>query len=119
MRILIVLAGSPASYPPGQLPAALEAPRGVLPEYVQPGTTVDVDTLAEGTPSRRGTGGNNGGTLALIVPAVVERIVQAEAEGYDAVVQYGTFDPGTEAARHFVRIPVVGTGRAGLLAAAA
>jgi allantoin racemase len=119
MRILIILAGSAAAYPAGQLPASLEARRGVLAEYVQPSTSIDVDTLSDSTPATRVSGGNSNGTLALLTPGVIERVVRAEADGYDAVVQYGMLDPGAEAARHFVRIPVVGTGRAGLLAAAA
>jgi allantoin racemase len=119
MRILIILAGSAASYPAGQLPSSLEARRNVLPEYVQPGTTVDVDTLSDSAPVSRAGGRNSNGTLALLTPAIIERVVRAEAEGYDAVVQYGMLDPGTESARHFVRIPVIGTGRAGLLTAAA
>jgi len=40
--------------------------------------------------------------------AAVERIIAAEAEGYDAVVVSCTFDPGVLEAREVVDIPVVG-----------
>ncbi|MBI4522327.1 MAG: hypothetical protein HY695_00800 [Deltaproteobacteria bacterium] len=41
-------------------------------------------------------------------PALVKKIIEAERNGFDAVVQSNTFDPGVEAARLAVRIPVVG-----------
>ena len=44
----------------------------------------------------------------LETPALVKKIVEAEGSGFDAVVQSNTFDPGVEAARLAVRIPVVG-----------
>ena len=45
---------------------------------------------------------------AMLVPVIVRKIVWAEQHGYDAVIQSNTFDPGVEAARGAVRIPVVG-----------
>ncbi len=51
---------------------------------------------------------------ALQTPALIRKIVWAEQNGYDAVVQSNTFDPGVEAARQAVRIPVVGVFRASL-----
>ena len=50
----------------------------------------------------------------LQTPAIVRKIVWAENNGYDAVVQSNTFDPGVEAARHTVRIPVIGVLRTAL-----
>jgi len=44
----------------------------------------------------------------LETPALVKKIIEAERGGYDAVVQSNTFDPGVEAGRLAVRIPVVG-----------
>jgi allantoin racemase len=49
---------------------------------------------------------------ALETPALVKKIIEAERLGFDAVVQSNTFDPGVEAARCAVRIPVVGVLRA-------
>jgi allantoin racemase len=117
VRILIVLPGTDADYPAGHLPAAIESREAVMRELVAPGTTVDVGALAPGSAGVHKPGGNSG-KLALVATPMVARVQQAEAEGYDAVVVYGTFDPGAEAARSFVGIPVVGTGRAGLLLAA-
>jgi len=44
----------------------------------------------------------------LETPALVKKIIEAERSGFDAVIQSNTFDPGVEAARLAVRIPVVG-----------
>jgi allantoin racemase len=45
-------------------------------------------------------------------PLVAEVAVKAEADGYDAVVPFGTLDAGVELSRNLVRIPVVGAGQA-------
>ena len=44
-------------------------------------------------------------------PLVAEAAQKAEADGYDAVVPFGTLDAGVELARNLVRIPVVGAGQ--------
>lgn len=54
----------------------------------------------------------------LAAPGVVDAAIRAEAEGADAVVIDCMLDPGLEAAREAVSIPVVGAGEAGLAAAA-
>jgi Asp/Glu/hydantoin racemase len=50
----------------------------------------------------------------LETPALVKKAVEAERMGFDAVIQSNTFDPGVEASRLAVRIPVVGLLRASL-----
>src|SRR5215212_8087519 len=111
MRILILLPGAEANYPSGHLPPSIEARQAVLKDVVRPDTIVDVGALEAGSPSMHVVGGTSG-QLAMMATPIVDRVRRAQADGYDAVVQYGSFDPGTEAARHFVRIPVVGTGKA-------
>lgn len=44
-------------------------------------------------------------------PLVGEAAKKAEAEGFQAVVPFGTLDVGVELARNLVRIPVVGAGQ--------
>lgn len=51
-------------------------------------------------------------------PHVVRAVVAAAAEGFDAVIVDCTDDPGVEAARAVVDIPVVGAGEASRLALA-
>jgi allantoin racemase len=50
----------------------------------------------------------------LETPALVKKAIEAERGGFDALVQSNTFDPGVEASRLAVRIPVVGLLRASL-----
>ena len=50
----------------------------------------------------------------LETPALVKKAVEAERLGFDAVIQSNTFDPGVEASRLAVRIPVIGLLRASL-----
>lgn len=45
---------------------------------------------------------------ALETPPIVQKTVWASENGFDAVIQSNTFDPGVEAARMAVRIPVIG-----------
>lgn len=44
----------------------------------------------------------------LTIPQVLEAMIQAEREGYDAVTVACSFDPGIEEAREILQIPVVG-----------
>lgn len=55
---------------------------------------------------------------ARLAPWTVEMCIEAERRGYDAVVTGCAGDPGVEAAREQVRIPVIGPGEAGFHAAA-
>jgi allantoin racemase len=55
---------------------------------------------------------------ARLAPWTVEMCVEAERRGYDAVVTGCAGDPGVEAAREQVRIPVIGPGEAAFHTAA-
>jgi allantoin racemase len=50
----------------------------------------------------------------LETPALVKKAIEAEQKGFDGVIQSNTFDPGVEASRLAVRIPVIGLLRASL-----
>lgn len=86
---------------------------GLLKSYTSPGTTVEIhypeDLGASGIlrhlEQRKVLSGLH---HILETPALVKKIIEAEQAGFDAVVQSNTFDPGIEAARLAVRIPVVG-----------
>jgi allantoin racemase len=56
---------------------------------------------------------------ALAVPAVLEGVARAEKDGYDAVMILCMTDPGLDACRELVDIPVVGTAQAACLTAVA
>ena len=55
---------------------------------------------------------------ALLAPWNVEMSVEAERRGFDAVITGCVGDPGVDAAREMVRIPVIGPGQAALHTAA-
>jgi hypothetical protein len=55
---------------------------------------------------------------ALLAPWTVEMAVEAERRGFDAVITGCVGDPGVEAAREMVGIPVIGPGQAAFHAAA-
>lgn len=55
---------------------------------------------------------------AMCAPGVLARVLEAEAQGIDAVVVDCFADPGVEAARERVQIPVIGPGEASLHLAA-
>src|SRR5919197_59432 len=50
----------------------------------------------------------------LETPALVQKAIEAERMGFDAVIQSNTFDPGVEGGRLAVRIPVIGLLRTSL-----
>jgi len=88
-----------------------------LHQYASPGTTIEIhypDDLggSEVLHQQRKTKTLAGLHHVLETPALVKKIIEAERDGFDAVVQTDAFDPGVEAARLAVRIPVVGALRA-------
>jgi allantoin racemase len=100
--------------------AELEARiRKLLAGYASPGTTFELAYPED-------LGG--GGVLSLLeerkalsglhhileTPALVKKAIEAERDGFDAIMQSNTFDPGVEASRLAVRIPVIGLLRASL-----
>src|ERR1700756_5765428 len=50
----------------------------------------------------------NGLHHVLEAPAVIQKVTWAAENGFDAVIQSNTFDPGVEGGRLAVRIPVIG-----------
>jgi Asp/Glu/hydantoin racemase len=93
--------------------------RKLLASYASPGTTFELAYPED-------LGG--GGVLSLLeerkalsglhhileTPALVKKAIEAERQGFDAIMQSNTFDPGVEASRLAVRIPVIGLLRASL-----
>lgn len=63
--------------------------------------------------SKKNSGGPTAYDLTFLAPGIVRKVIEAEKKGFDAVIVFGNYDPGVEAARHAVRIPVIGPGRVG------
>ncbi|HZA56747.1 MAG TPA: aspartate/glutamate racemase family protein [Candidatus Udaeobacter sp.] len=91
----------------------------LLKSYASPGTTFELaypEDLGGGEvlrvlEERKALSGLH---HILETPALVKKAVEAERLGFDAVMQSNTFDPGVEASRLAVRIPVIGLLRASL-----
>ncbi len=89
----------------------------ILNSYASPGTQVVLahpEDLGGGVIDKRLSAelAINGLHHILRVPALIKKTIEAEREGFNAVVQSNTYDPGVEEARLAVRIPVVGLLRA-------
>lgn len=111
VRICYFVPGPLSAAPPG--PAELERRAAYLTRRAFPGTDVEVRETAHGPASIESTAEEH-----LAVPGLLEALPDLAAEGFDAVV-IGCFgDPGLEAARELVEIPVVGPAQAGLHLAA-
>jgi allantoin racemase len=110
MRILVI-SHAPSSR--SDRPAA-STPNPALAQwnsYASPGTQVELgspEPYARPDPNRN-TGGTDRRLLWHVsVPAIVQKTVWAEQNGYDAVIQSNNFEHGVEASRLAVRIPVLG-----------
>jgi allantoin racemase len=99
MKIMVVM----GEYPPEEAQRRREA---VL-KCASPGTEIGFEAI-NATFFRHSNSQVNALTAGPLVAAVAR---QAEADGYDAVVPFGTLDAGVELARNLVRIPVVGAGQ--------
>lgn len=106
MRVLGIL----AEYPEAEHRRRSDAIRAAA----SPGVDVEIGVVS-GSVFRAGMTDLH---RALIAPVMTRAALDAEAQGFDAVVPYGTLDLGVEEARHAVSIPVVGPGRATVHAAA-
>ncbi len=85
--------------------AEVERRQALLRQWADPGVEVDVGLPRSGPPSVESRV-----DAALTVPEVLRGAVEAEREGYHAVIVSCYSDPGMEAARELVDIPVLGSG---------
>ena len=86
-----------------------ELTREILSKVAFQGTEIDVVSLERGPASIESAYDE-----ALAVPEVLKIVVEAERQGYDAVVILCMGDPGVAPARELVKIPVVGPCQAAL-----
>ena len=97
----------------------VERIEALLNSYASPGTKVEVgfpDDF-EGAHILDAIGSQsalNGLHHMMETPAIVRKIFWAEQNGYDAVIQSNTFDPGVDGGRLAVNIPVIGLMRTAL-----
>jgi len=99
MKIMVVM----GEYPPEEG----ERRRQAVLRCASPGTEIGFGVI-KATFFRRSNSQVNSLSAG---PLVAEIAVKAEADGYDAVVPFGTLDAGVELSRNLVRIPIVGAGQ--------
>jgi len=93
--------------------AELQRRKGLLEQYAAPGTVVGVDDVPTGPASIESMYEEY-----LSIPATVRRALELEQEGWDAIVLGCYGDPGLDAFRELMSIPIVGPGEATALVAA-
>ena len=99
MKIMVVM----GEYPPEEG----ERRRQAVLRCASPGTEIGFGVI-KATFFRRSNSQVNSLSAG---PLVAEIAIKAEADGYDAVVPFGTLDAGVELSRNLVRIPIVGAGQ--------
>lgn len=110
MKIQYLVPGPMSKGPMGN--KELKRRESLLNSWAFSGTQVDVVDVPEGPASIESSYEE-----LMAVPATLKGVMAAEKAGYDAVI-IGCFgDPGLEAARELVSIPVVGPGESSLLLA--
>ncbi len=112
MKVAYVIPGPMGRTEEGR--AEMDRRLALLRGYAAPGTEVDVADVDEGPASIESLYEEY-----LSIPSTVEKMIQAEKEGYDAAILGCYGDPGLDAAREVTeRMVVVGPGEAGVMAAA-
>ncbi len=99
MKIMVVM----GQYPPEET----ERRQKAVLRCASPGTEISFGVV-KGTFFRRS---NSEANALAVGPLVAEVAQKAEADGFNAVVPFGTLDVGVEMSRNLVRIPVVGAGQ--------
>ncbi len=116
MRIMFL---NQAPRDPRQSDEEVEVIRQLVASYASPGTEIEVHFPDDypGSLVHKIQGkaqATNGLHHVMEAPGLVRKTVWAAENGFDAVIQSNTFDPGVEASRLAVRIPVIGLLRAAL-----
>ncbi len=111
MRILYLIPGPMGRTPEGRLEVAR---RGrLLERYAAPGTEVGIDDVPEGPASIESMYEEY-----LSIPATARRALELEKEGWDGLILGCYGDPGLDAMRELLSIPIIGPGEATALMAA-
>lgn len=111
MRICYLVPGPMGQGPEGQ--AELQRRGGLLRQYAGPGTETGIVDVPEGPASIESMYEEY-----ISIPATARRAVALENEGWDALILGCFGDPGLDALRELVSIPIVGPGEASALMAA-
>ena len=111
MRINYLVPGPMGRSPEGK--AELARRGSLLRQYAAPGTEVGIDDVPEGPASIESMYEEY-----LSIPAAARRAVELEDNGWDALILGCYGDPGLDALRELLMIPIIGPGEATALMAA-
>jgi allantoin racemase len=111
MRIMYVIPGPMGRSPEGK--AEVQRRGSLLRQWAAPGAEVDIIDVPRGPASIESMYEEY-----LSIPAAVEKMMEVESQGYAAAILGCYGDPGLDAMREMVAMPVVGPGEAGFHAAA-
>lgn len=111
MKILYLVPGPMGRTPEGK--AEVRRRGDLLKRYAAPGTDAGIDDVPEGPASIESMYEEY-----LSIPATARRAVELEHEGWDALILGCYGDPGLDALRELINIPIVGPGEATALMAA-
>lgn len=111
MRIVYVVPGPMSRTSMGEAEVRRRGQK--LREFAFPGTEVDIIDVPSGPASIE-----SAYEEYISVPATVEKMIEVEEQGYQAAILGCFGDPGLDAIRELVDIPVIGPGEASCLTAA-
>jgi allantoin racemase len=105
MRILYLIPGPMGRTPAGKI--EVERRGNLLKQYAAPGVEVGIDDVPEGPASIESMVEEY-----LSIPATIRRALALEREGWDAFILGCYGDPGLDALRELLNIPIIGPGEA-------
>lgn len=111
MRIVYLVPGPMGRTEAGR--AEVQRRGNLLRQYAAPGTEVGIEDVAEGPASIESMYEEY-----LSIPAACRRALELQDEGWDAIILGCYGDPGLDALRELLTIPVIGPGEATALLAA-
>lgn len=111
MRIVYLIPGPMGRSPEGKV--EVQRRGNLLESYAAPGTEVGIVDVPEGPASIESMYEEY-----LSIPAAVRKALQLQDEGWDAIILGCYGDPGLDALREMLTIPVIGPGEATALMAA-
>lgn len=111
MKIVYLIPGPMGRTPEGK--AEVERRGNLLESYAAPGTEIGIRDVPEGPASIESMYEEY-----LSIPATIRTAIKLEQEGWDAIILGCYGDPGLDALRELISIPVVGPGEATALMAA-
>jgi len=83
-----------------------------LKKIVNKGTDIDVTSFKDGPESIK-----SGYDIAMVSPFIIREAVEAEKEGFNAIIISSFVDPALRSAREVCNIPVIGLGETSMLIA--